>query len=66
MADELKWRKARRSANGEASCVEIARVPGSRQIATRDSKAPNDGMLRFEPQVFGTFLEDVKRGRYER
>jgi hypothetical protein len=65
MADQLKWRKSKRSANGEASCVEVARVPGSRQIATRDSKAPNDGMLRFRPQTFSVFLGDVKRGRYD-
>jgi hypothetical protein len=37
-----------------------------REIAARDSKAPQGGMLRFGPDTFGAFLADVKQGAYDR
>jgi hypothetical protein len=61
--DDMKWRKSSRSGNGGDTCVELARTPHT--IATRDSKAPNDGMLRFSPRAFGAFLGNVKRGKYD-
>lgn len=59
----MKWRKSSRSGNGGADCVELARTPN--EIAARDSKAPNDGMLRFSPGVFGVFLAKVREGKYD-
>lgn len=59
---ELKWRKSARSGNGGNTCVELARIAGG--VAARDSKAPESGMLRFSPAVFGAFLADIKRGAH--
>lgn len=61
--ESMTWRKSSYSGNGGMDCVELARTPHG-DIATRDSKAPNDGMLRFKPRTFATFLADVKRGSY--
>jgi hypothetical protein len=61
----MTWRKSSHSGNGGADCVELART-STGDIATRDSKAPNDGMLRFNPQEFKAFLAQVKHGTYDK
>jgi Domain of unknown function (DUF397) len=63
--ESITWRKSSHSGNGGADCVELART-STGDIATRDSKAPNDGMLRFNPEAFRTFLTDIKRGGYDK
>jgi hypothetical protein len=63
--ESMTWRKSSYSGNGGADCVEVARTRTG-DIATRDSKAPNDGMLRFNPRIFTTFLADIKRGNYDK
>ncbi|HZB32050.1 MAG TPA: DUF397 domain-containing protein [Streptosporangiaceae bacterium] len=61
----MNWRKSSHSGNGGADCVELART-STGDIATRDSKAPNDGMLRFNPPAFAAFLAEIKRGNYDK
>jgi hypothetical protein len=63
--ESMTWRKSSHSGNGGLDCVELARTSAG-DIATRDSKAPNDGMLRFNPHEFEEFLTEVKRGTYDR
>jgi hypothetical protein len=58
----LTWRRSSYTGANGGNCVELARTP--HHIATRDSKAPDNGTLRFEPQAFSAFLNDVKRGKY--
>lgn len=58
------WRKARRSAQGNGGCVEIAgNLPGV--TAIRDSKRPGDGAHVVTREAFAAFLDDVKDGRYD-
>lgn len=63
--ESMTWRKSSHSGNGGMECVELART-SSGDIATRDSKAPNDGTLRFNPYEFAEFLGAVKRGTYDK
>ena len=63
--ENVTWRKSSYSGNGGMECVELARTAAG-EIATRDSKAPNDGMLRFKPQTFRSFVAEVKHGNYDR
>jgi hypothetical protein len=63
--ESMTWRKSSYSGNGGADCVELARTPTG-DIAARDSKAPDDGMLRFKPQTLQAFLTEVKRGDHDR
>ena len=59
------WRKARRSAQGNGGCVEIAgNLPGV--TAIRDSKRPGDGAHIVKREAFAAFLADIKDGRYDR
>jgi Domain of unknown function (DUF397) len=58
------WRKARRSTGANTGCVEVAaNLPGV--TAVRDSKNPGVGALVLNRGTFGTFLNDVKAGRYD-
>jgi hypothetical protein len=63
--ESMTWRKSSHSGNGGMDCVELARTSAG-DIATRDSKAPNDGMLRLDPKTFRTFLAEIKRGAYDK
>ena len=52
------WRKSSYSmSNGQ--CVETARLVSGR-IGVRDSMAPAGAVLRFAPEVWGTFLEGLR------
>jgi hypothetical protein len=59
------WRKASYSANGGASCVEVARVSGSRRIAARDSKHPTGPHIELSRRSFAQLLNEVKSGRLD-
>ncbi|NYH42718.1 hypothetical protein HNR22_002445 [Micromonospora jinlongensis] len=53
------WRKSSRSgSNGQ--CVEVRDRRG--QVDVRDSKAPNTGMLSFEPAAWDAFVGSLKAG----
>jgi hypothetical protein len=61
--ETLSWRKSSRSGANGANCVELART--SDHVATRDSKAPDNGALNFTPKVFAAFLKHIKQGEYD-
>lgn len=65
MVSTLKWRKSARSSNNGGACVELARVPGSRRIATRDSKNPVGPHLEFDRSAWCRLIEDIKASRYD-
>ena len=58
---EAQWRKSSHSAaNGD--CVEAASAGG--QVALRDSKSPETGILLFTPAEMAGFLNGVKTGAF--
>jgi hypothetical protein len=60
---QARWRKATRSSGANASCVEIANLPGV--TAVRDSKCPELGAHVVDRAAFAAFLADVKAGRLD-
>jgi hypothetical protein len=53
------WRKSARSSGGGQNCVEVAaNLPGI--VAIRDSKDPDGGVLRFSPDQWNTFIENIR------
>lgn len=59
---DMRWRKASRSSNNGGACVEVASLPDA--IAVRDSKAPETGMLTFDPAHWATFMEKIRRSSH--
>jgi hypothetical protein len=52
------WRKASYS-NGSGDCVEVGQ-PAAREVAVRDTKNRADAVLRFTPEVWRRFADQVK------
>jgi hypothetical protein len=61
--EALTWRRSSYTGANGGDCVELARAP--HHVATRDSKAPDNGTLHFNPRAFAAFLEHIKRGKYD-
>ncbi|WP_232237380.1 MULTISPECIES: DUF397 domain-containing protein [Actinoalloteichus] len=61
-----QWRKSSRSgaASGGGQCVEVALFGGD-DLAIRDSKAPEAGMLSLTSVQSAAFLAGVKAGRFD-
>ncbi|MBL1080094.1 DUF397 domain-containing protein [Nocardia sp. 2] len=59
--DTLTWRRAKCEAG---HCVEVAVAPES-QVAVRDSKSPETGMLMFTATQWTEFLGGVGRGEFD-
>ncbi|MEV4252343.1 DUF397 domain-containing protein [Spirillospora sp. NPDC049652] len=57
---QVVWRKASRSNEDGANCVEVAGT--HRGVALRDSKTPEGGMLTLSREGFGAVLAAVKEG----
>ncbi len=57
-----EWRKSNRS-DSNGNCVELRQQDN--RVEMRDSKCPNGPTLKFNPEAFSTFLEDVKAGRFD-
>lgn len=55
----VTWRKSSRSA-ATSTCVEVASDSG--QVAARDSKDLDAGVLLFSRGYFGAFLRTLKTG----
>jgi hypothetical protein len=53
------WRKASYS-NGSGDCVEVGQ-PTAREVAVRDTKDRAEAVLRFTPEVWRRFADQVKR-----
>ncbi|GAA2086505.1 DUF397 domain-containing protein [Actinomadura alba] len=53
-----QWRKSSSSGHDGGECVELTTV--EKLIGVRDSKNPTGPILFFEPQVWASFVEQVK------
>jgi hypothetical protein len=62
-SENLNWRKASKSGNGGAECVEIADHAGN--VHLRDTTARERGMLTVDRVAFGALLASVKAGRLD-
>ena len=58
------WRKSSRSGSGGNECVEVAIGPAA--VLIRDSKNPDDGVLRVTQRSWLDFLGGVKAGQFDR
>lgn len=58
----MEWYKSSYSSD-DGNCVEIAQLPDGR--AVRDSKDPEDGMLRFTHAQWAAFTARVKSGQFD-
>lgn len=56
-ADDLEWRKARRSV-GNGACVEVASVNG--RVAVRDSMNPGGVLLQYPARSWQFFAARLK------
>lgn len=61
MEDQIKhgWRKSTYSGNGGGDCVEVGYIQDV--IAVRDTKDRSGPMLRFAPETWRRFADQVKR-----
>jgi uncharacterized protein DUF397 len=53
------WRKASYS-NGSGDCVEIGQ-PAAPEVAVRDTRNRAGAVLRFTPEAWRTFADQIKR-----
>lgn len=60
MSDSLKWVKARASGGSGGNCVEVARL-SDRTRLVRDSRNRAGVVLRFSPDAWRRFADQVKR-----
>jgi hypothetical protein len=58
--DLTNWRKSTYSSNGGATCVEIGNAP--RGVLIRDTQDRTGPALRFSPDAWRRFTEQVKTG----
>jgi len=61
--NDLRWRKSSYSANGGASCVEVA--GDGQHILVRDSKDRSGPVLSFTPAEWGAFTAGVRDGEFD-
>ena len=64
MGSSLNWRKSARSSNNGGACVEMARIPGSRLVATRDSKDPDGPHLEIDRSAWRRLIKVIKADQY--
>jgi len=64
-SEDLTWRKAAKSSNGGAECVEVGATADGRAAGIRDSKSPERGHLAVTPVMLGELLSSVKRGELD-
>jgi hypothetical protein len=62
----MKWKRSSRSGSNGGQCVEMARVPGVREIAARDSKRPDGPQQRYGLDEISALIAGIKSGRYDR
>lgn len=63
MAPEDAWVKSSYSEGSGNSCVEIARLPLTKQVGVRDSKNKAGAALVLSTPAWSTFIDEV-RTRY--
>jgi hypothetical protein len=65
-----KWRKSSYGSGEEASCIEVAVIPGSKEgsdhvIAMRDGSDPGGPALIFTPDEWRAFTAGVQDGEFD-
>jgi hypothetical protein len=60
-AEPPTWRKASFCQTGE--CVEVLGQDG--MIVLRDSKQPDDGILRYTAEEWRSFVQGIKAGEFD-
>jgi hypothetical protein len=55
------WIKSSYSGGSDGNCVEVA--DHGNRVLVRDTKTPTDAVLRFAPDAWRRFADQVKRGR---
>ncbi|ACY99041.1 MULTISPECIES: DUF397 domain-containing protein [Thermomonospora] len=61
----MKWRKSSYSGANGGACVELARVPGTRQVAVRDSKQPDGPQHRLSLTAMTGLITAIKNGDHD-
>ncbi|MFD0855201.1 DUF397 domain-containing protein [Actinomadura adrarensis] len=61
-----EWRTSSHSTGQGTECVQVAALSANWAIATRDSKDPDGGVLKFSAHEWTAFLAGVKAGRFDR
>ncbi|MEU8799170.1 MULTISPECIES: DUF397 domain-containing protein [unclassified Spirillospora] len=61
----IHWRKSTRSGSAtDEACVEVAVLPEG--VGVRDSKSPDCGRLVVNRVQFGSLLQAIKEGAFDR
>jgi hypothetical protein len=60
----VPWQKSRRS-NPSGNCVELALLPGSGEVAVRNSRDPHGPALIYTLDEIGAFLAGVRDGDFD-
>jgi len=58
------WQKSRRS-NPSGNCVELASLPGGRQIAVRNSRDPEGPALVYTVDEIAAFIRGARDGDFD-
>jgi hypothetical protein len=64
VAGVASWQKSSSGDSEGGACVEVAEV--SSIVAVRDSKDPEGPKLAFGRVAFGTLVDEIRAGRYDR
>jgi Domain of unknown function (DUF397) len=57
------WKKSSRS--DKENCVEVAMGAAGKPVLVRDSKAPSESMLAFNPATWFSFIQAVKGRNFD-
>ncbi len=60
----IAWQKSRRS-NPSGNCVEMAKLPGGKEIAVRNSRDPEGPALIYTSAEIAAFLQGAKEGDFD-
>lgn len=60
----VKWQKSARS-NPSGNCVEMASLPGGREIAVRNSRDPEGPALVYTMDEIVAFVEGARDGDFD-
>jgi hypothetical protein len=58
------WQKSRRS-NPSGNCVELASLPGGKQIAVRNSRDPEGPALVYTVEEIAAFIRGARDGDFD-
>jgi len=62
-SDHTRWRKSSYSGSQGGNCVEVADYPQGSRVLVRDTKDRTGPTLRFAPEAWRSFTDQVKARR---